>query len=132
MLFNHPPLKKLYIRYSLKYFRYSLNSGTLMSSSPKMGRPATGKTTTKCSFSLNTEVLEDLKATADAIGVTRSVFLSMLLAESLPLLKKTALKIKKSDEDPVEVAQRYSDQSKAVLDARIAQLRGSKDGRQAS
>lgn len=103
-----------------------------MSSSPKMGRPATGKTTTKCSFSLNTEVLEDLKITADAIGVTRSVFLSMLLAESLPLLKKTALKIKESDDDPVEVAQRYSDQSKSILDARIAQLRGSKDGRQAS
>ena len=103
-----------------------------MTSKPKMGRPVTGKTTTKCSFSLNTSVYDDLREVADSIGVTRSAFLSMLLAESLPQLKIAARKLKEGNEDPVEVAQRYSDKSKVILDARIDELRRSKDGRLAS
>ncbi len=103
-----------------------------MTSKPKMGRPVTGKTTSKCSFSLNTEVLEDLKEVADSIGVTRSAFLSMLLAESLPQLKIAARSLKEGVEDPLEVAQRYSDKSHKIIDARIADLRRSKDGRLAS
>lgn len=91
-----------------------------------------GATTTRCSFSLNTSVFEDLKEVADSIGVTRSAFLTMLLAESLPQLKIAARKLKEGEEDPVEVAQRYSDKSKVILDARIDELRRSKDGRLAS
>jgi len=92
----------------------------------------TGGTTTKCSFSLNTEVLSDLKEVADNIGVTRSAFLSLLLAESLPQLKIASRVLKSGVEDPIEVAQRISDKQRDILNARISELRRSKDGRKPS
>lgn len=98
----------------------------------KIGRPAKGRTTTKCSFTLNTEVLEDLKIISDSIGVTRSAFLSMLLAESLPQLKQAAAILASGEGDPVDVAYRYGEHAKEILERRMAELRGSKNGKLAS
>lgn len=95
-----------------------------------------GGTTTRCSFSLNTEVYEDLKFIADAIGVSRSAFLGMLLGESLPMLRENAENILRRGyvdaEETIAVAKTYSAKSKDLLDARIAQLRGSTDGHKPS
>lgn len=96
-----------------------------------MGRPA-GATTTKCSFSLNTAVYDDLKYIADNIGVSRSVFLSMILAESLPQLRKASDLMKQKNENDFDSATLYAKKSKSILDNRISELRRSKDGRQAS
>ena len=68
-----------------------------MTSSASVGRPQ-GGTTTKCSFSLNTVVYDDLKYIADNLGVSRSVFLSMILAESLPALRKASELMKEKNE----------------------------------
>lgn len=96
-----------------------------------VGRPA-GATTTKCSFSLNTVVYDDLKHIADNLGVSRSVFLSMILSESLPALRKASDLMKEKNENNFESATLYAKKSKGILDNRISELRRSKDGRQAS
>lgn len=99
---------------------------------PKMGRPVVGATTKKCSFSLNIEVLEDLKFIADTIGISRSAFLTMLLSESLPILKVSAAAIASGKSDPVSVAKRYSDDAKAILDERMNYLRANKNANKLS
>ena len=94
---------------------------------PKMGRPVVGATTKKCSFSLNIQVLDDLTHVADTIGISRSAFLSLLLSESLPVLRIAADSMASGEEDPVDVAKRYSDNAKSLLDERMAYLRANKD-----
>jgi hypothetical protein len=96
------------------------------------GRPVSGSTTTKCSFSLNTVVYDDLKHIADNLGVSRSVFLSMLLAESLPALRKASDLMKSKQEGHIDSALIYAQKSKELLDYRIAELRRNKDGRKPS
>jgi hypothetical protein len=95
------------------------------------GRPA-GSTTTKCSFSLNTQVYEDLKYIADNLEVSRSVFLSMILAESLPALRKASDLMAEKNKTGISSAKIYAEKSKAVLDARVSELRRSTHGRKAS
>ena len=81
--------------------------------SQNIGRPA-GATTTKCSFSLNTVVYDDLKYIADSIGVSRSVFLSMILAESLPQLRKASDLMKEKQENDFDSAKLYARKSKGM------------------
>lgn len=83
----------------------------------------TGGTTTKTSFSLNNDVLADLIYISDSIGISRSAFLSMLLAESLPTLRIAAEAVRTGD-DPNEIAQRYCDGAADMLQDRIARLKG--------
>lgn len=92
----------------------------------------TGGTTTKASFSVDNDVLADLKFIADTIGISRSAFLSMLLSESLPVLRLAAASIASGDEDPIDVAKRYSDNAKAVLDERMDYLRANKNANKLS
>jgi hypothetical protein len=90
----------------------------------------TGGTTKKCSFSLNKAVIDDLTFISDSIGVSRSAFLSMLLAESLPQLRIAAEQVTLPEPEPVvEVAKRYCENSKRILDERMAYLRGTDDGK---
>lgn len=102
-----------------------------MTSSAPVGRPQ-GATTTKCSFSLNTVVLDDLKYIADNLGVSRSVFLSMILAESLPALRKASELMKEKNENNLSSAKIYAEKSKELLDYRVAELKRNKHGRKPS
>lgn len=102
-----------------------------MVSQAKQGRPQ-GATTTKCSFSLNSEVLDDLKHIADNIGVSRSVFLSMVLAESLPALRKASDLMKEKKENDLSSAKIYAAKSKELLDYRVDELRRTSHGRKPS
>ena len=101
-------------------------------SSRTAGRPSTGATTTKCSFSLNTAVLDDLKYIADNLGVSRSVFLSMILSESLPALRKASDLMKEKNENNLDSAKIYAKKSKELLDYRVAELKRNKHGRKPS
>lgn len=94
----------------------------------------TGGTTTKVSFSLNSDVLAELKYVADTVNISRSAFLSMLLAESLPTLRLAADALKKSGDmnDALDVAQRFSDSASDELNSRIRALKGSNDGKMPS
>lgn len=101
-------------------------------SSSAAGRPPTGATTTKCSFSLNSVVLDDLKYIADNLGVSRSVFLSMILAESLPALRKASDLMKEKNENNLDSAKIYAKKSKELLDYRVDELKRNKHGRKPS
>jgi metal-responsive CopG/Arc/MetJ family transcriptional regulator len=91
-------------------------------------KPAIG--VKKVTVSLPPEILTDLDHISGLVGLSRSAFLSSILAQSLPEIKATVDALAEivtkataeSDSDPVGAQQRYNSHSKKAIDDFILKL----------